>query len=225
MSEALIGLFGALVGGLAAVGGAALQARSAEQRAREEADRREKEAKSREREAFRMITRRYLFQLPEAVDSLHYRVRNWAHEYGREVTEPSAPEYWGQSTLYAFARALGAERVLALEGVYVELKRTSHPLAQFQVQQAFEQVLKGRHVFFYHLLTLAESALDRGPDGFYLLTYTEFRQRYEDEQSGLQVYLKPVAKALSELSGNEVAPMLKPLSEVRKQLDQVTSQW
>ena len=116
MSEALIGLLGALVGGVAVLGGSWLQARTAARQAREDADRRASEA-------FRTVTRRYLFQLQEAVDSLRSRAANWGRYRGREYSEMRDPGYWEPTTLYAFARALGAERVLALEGVYVELEQ------------------------------------------------------------------------------------------------------
>lgn len=224
MSEALIGLFGALVGGLAAVGGAALQARSAEQRAQKETERREEEAKIREREAFRALTRRYLFQLQESVESLRYRVQNWAHESGREISDLTDPGYWEPTTLYAFGRALGAERVLSLEGVYVELAQAGREFEAFQVQNAVKKVM-GDEVFFYHLLALAESALERDPDGFHLLTYTEFRRRYDNDEASLREYLRPASEALMGLVDDEVADMKKPLDAVIQQLDHVTREW
>lgn len=217
MSEALVGLLGALVGGLAAVGGAALQARSAEQRAREE-------AKRREREAFHALVRRYLFQLQDAVESLRSRVENWARFRGREYSDSLDPGYWEPTSLYAFARALGAERVLSLEGVYVELEQAHRELEPFQVQRPIEKAM-GSGVFFYHLLALAESVLERGPDGFQLLTYTEFRQRYDNNQAGIQEYLKPAAEALSDLTSAQAERMEQSLGSVIQQLERVTREW
>ena len=46
-------------------------------------------------------------------------------------------------------------------------------------------------------MAVAENVPDRGPDGFRLLTYTEFRQRHDDAQPGLQRYLKPAIEEIS----------------------------
>lgn len=231
MSEALIGLLGALVGGIAALGGALLQARTAERQARDEADRRAKEARDeadrrandadrRASEAFHALAQRYLFQLQEAVDSLRSRIANWAHYGGREYSELKDPGYWEPTTIYAFGRALGAERILALEGVYVELDRLGRGLTPFRVTRAVQSAMGG--VFFYHLLALAESVLDRGPDGFRLVTYTEFRRRYDDAQSGLQLYMKPATEALSRQTPEQLKKLEQPLAEVSEQLTSVT---
>jgi hypothetical protein len=59
------------------------------------------------------------------VDSLQHRVDNWAHRGGLEFPEGRFPGYWEVTSLYAVARALGAERILDLEGVYVELRAIS----------------------------------------------------------------------------------------------------
>jgi hypothetical protein len=196
MSEALIGLLGALVGGVAALGGAVLQARTAERHAREEANRRATEA-------FHALERRYLFQLRDAVVSLRSRIKNWARHGGREYSESLDPGYWQPTTLYAFGRALGAERIFALEGVYVELEKERRGLTHLRVERAVQRTI-GHGVFFYHLVALAESVLDRGPEGFRLLTYTEFRQRYDDPRSGLQLYLGPVVEAFADLGSEQL---------------------
>ena len=220
MSEALIGLLGALVGGVAALGGALLQARTAQRQARDEADRRASEADRRASEAFHALAQRYLFQLQEAVDSLRSRIANWAHYGGREYSELKDPGYWEPTTIYAFGRALGAERILALEGVYVELDRIGRGLTPFRVTRAVQSAMGG--VFFYHLLALAESVLDRDPDGFRLVTYTEFRRRYDDAQSGLQLYMKPATEALSRQTPEQLKKLEQPLAEVSEQLTRVT---
>ena len=129
MSAAISSLLGALVGGLAAIGGAWLQARNTARLQREEAARQEKrrQAESVEllQERQRLIARRYLHQLGDAVDSLRNRVDNWAHRGGYEYSKSLYPDYWEETSLYAVARALGAERILDLEGVYVELHALS----------------------------------------------------------------------------------------------------
>ena len=98
MSSAIASLLGALVGGLAAIGGAWLQARSTAKLQREEAARQEQQRQA-ERTALlqdrrRILTRRYLFQLGDAVDSLQHRVDNWAHRGGLEFSEGRFPGYW-----------------------------------------------------------------------------------------------------------------------------------
>src|SRR3954464_6359307 len=136
MSDAIIGLFGALIGGAAALGGAVMQARSAEhaeirrsenavRQAREDADRRASEL-------FHALAQAYLFQLQDAVESLRYRIQNWTDRGGPKYAESKDPGYWKITTLYALARALGAERVLALEGVYLALERVGRGLASRQ---------------------------------------------------------------------------------------------
>jgi hypothetical protein len=128
------------------------KARTAERRARDEADRRAKEARDeadrraseadrRASEAFHALAQRYLFQLQEAVDSLRSRIANWAHYGGREYSEQEDPGYWEPTTIYAFGRALGAERILALEGVYVELDRLGRGLTPFRVTRAVQSAM------------------------------------------------------------------------------------
>jgi hypothetical protein len=75
------------------------------------------------------------------------------------------------------------------------------------------------NLFFYHRLTLAESVLDRGPEGFRLLTYAEFRHRYEDARWGLQPGLKPVTDALAGLSREKLKSFEEALTEIGGRLD------
>lgn len=81
MSSAIIGLLGAIVGGLAAIGGAWLQARKAAEMQRDEIARQEKQRRAESamllQEPQRLLARRYLYQLGDAVDSLLYRVNNF----------------------------------------------------------------------------------------------------------------------------------------------------
>jgi hypothetical protein len=196
MSDAVVGLVGALVGGLAAVGGAVVQARATERsehQRRESAERdAREEAECREAESFRALAQRYLFQLEDAVHSLDARVENWKDREGASFAESRAPGYWQITTLYAIGRALAAERILDLEGVYVELESTfGRELERRQVEDAIRRAMKHK-IFYYHRLALAESILERGPDGFRLLTYIEFRRRYAEPEWELDVALEPV---------------------------------
>ena len=202
MSGAIASLLGALVGGLAAVGGAWLQARSTARLQREEAARQEQQRQA-ERTALlqdrqRILARRYLFQLGDAVDSLRHRVDNWAHRGGLEYSEGRFPGYWDVTSLYAVARALGAERILDLEGVYVELQAVSPNEAVKLPRHAVEQaVTKAFGLFRYHRMALAEAVLDRSGDEFRLLIYSEFLRRYENPEWNLESLLEPVRQAFS----------------------------
>jgi len=77
---------------------------------------------------------------------------------------------------------LGAERLLALEGVYVELQALSSSADTKLPERAVEDAVRralGQNLFYYHRLALAEAVLDRARDNFRLLTYSEFLRRYE----------------------------------------------
>ena len=87
----------------------------------------------------RILARRYLYQLGDAVESLRCRVNNWAHHGGPGFSEGRYPGYWEVTSLYAVARALGAERILALEGVYVELQAFSSGAAANLPERAVEK--------------------------------------------------------------------------------------
>jgi hypothetical protein len=145
MSGAIAGLLGALVGGLAAIGGAWLQARSTTRLQREEAARQEQHRRAERAELLqdrqRDLARRYLFQLGDALDSLRHRVDNWARRAGLEYSEGRFPGYWEVTSLYAVARALGAERILELEGVYVELHAVSPNEAAKLPRHAVDQAI------------------------------------------------------------------------------------
>jgi hypothetical protein len=202
MSSAIASLLGALVGGLAAIGGAWLQARSTAKLQREEAARQE-ERRQAERTALlqerrQILARRYLFQLADAVDSLRHRVDNWTNRGGLEYSEGRFPGYWEVTSLYAVARALGAERILDLEGVHVELHAVSPEEAAELPRHAVEQaVTKALGLFRYHRMALAEAVLERSGDEFRLLIYSEFLRRYEDPEWNLKSLLEPVRQALT----------------------------
>lgn len=183
---------------------------SVRRQAQEDADRRASDL-------FHALAQTYLFQLQEAIESLRHRVNNWADRGGARYSESKDPGYWEITSLYALGRALGAERMLALEGVYPALERAGRGLAPRQVEDAVQQAMR-HHLFFYHRLTLAESVLDRAPDGFRLLTYTEFRHRYEDAKWGLQSGLAPVTNALAQLGREDLKSLEGTLGEIGERL-------
>src|SRR5438067_237204 len=126
MSDAVAGLIGALIGGGAAIAGAWLQARSAEntalQRLRTETNKAREDREHMAAQRRQALARQYLFGLQDAAESLRRRLHNWAEEGGQGFSDSHDPGYWDITTLYAVARALAAERLLAVEAVYPALE-------------------------------------------------------------------------------------------------------
>jgi hypothetical protein len=164
---------------------------------------------------------RYLFQLRDAVDSLGARVDNWKDRGGARFAESRDPGYWQITSLYAIGRALAAERILDLEGVYLQIGSTfRRHLERRQVEDALRRATQNQ-VFYYHRLALAESILERGPDGFRLLTYSEFRQRYADPAWDLDDALEPVVKTLTAISEPKLERLRADLKSLGEHLDDV----
>jgi hypothetical protein len=227
MSGAISSLLGALVGGLAAIGGAWLQARNTARLQREEAARQEKQRHAESvallQERRRLLARRYLYQLGDAVDLLRRRVDNWAHHGGLEFSEVQYPGYWEVTSLYAVARALGAERILDLEGVYVELQALSSDEAANLPRGAVDQAVKEAFGFFrYHRLALAEAVLDRTGDEFRLLIYSEFLRRYEDPKWNLKSLLEPARQAFVSIRKEKFEKLERSLASLSKCIEDLT---
>ena len=96
----------------------------------------------------RTMAQRYLFQLRDAVDSLDARVENWKDRGGAGFAESRDPGYWQITSLYAIGQALAAERILDLEGVYVQLESTvGRELERRQVEDAIRRAMRNK-VFY-----------------------------------------------------------------------------
>jgi hypothetical protein len=215
MSEAIVGLAGVAIGGAFALAGTWLQGRQA---ASVELARTQRLAQAELESAQREIAQRYLFQLADSVDSLRHRVRNWARHGGAAFSESRDPGYWKITTLYAFGRALAAERVLALEGAYVQLGRVGAALEPRRVEDAAAEAMQGK-LFYYHRMSLAESILEREHDGFRLLTYAEFRYRYDQEERGLKPLLEPVSDAIAGLGKTKLADLEVALDAIAQRVN------
>jgi hypothetical protein len=166
---------------------------------REAAAEQKREARATERAT---LNHRYLFQLRDAVESLDARLYNWAEGGGEEHSESIDPGYWMITMIYALARALGAERILVIEGVYPQLEKVAPGFGQFLQKSGVERVFDtslGERLFHYHRLALAESALERDSDGFRVVTYTEFRRRSEDVSWALDRLFETAYAALEPL--------------------------
>jgi hypothetical protein len=223
MSDAIAVILGAAIGAIATIGGGLLQTVL---RSRADAERRQ-EAHESEREQRRAtLAQRYLFQLQESVESLRLRLLNLARHGGRAWSESVDPGYWDLTMLYALGRALAAERILSLEGVPAAMDGQFPGLGPYLKQSSLDRILsKGlRRLFHYHRLALAESTIAWGPEGYRLLTYTEWRRRYEDPSSGLDRLLEPANASLQLLnSEKEIAESLVvPLAEIVSRLQTET---
>lgn len=228
MSGAISSLLGAIVGGLAAIGGAWLQARNAARLQREQAARQEDERRAESaallEERRRLLARRYLYQLGDAVDSFLSRVDNWAHRGGLAWSERLHPGYWEVTSLYVVGRALGAERVLALEGVYIELQALSSNEDSKLPERAVEEAVSrafGQGLFYYHRLALAEAVLGRADDEFRLLTYSEFLRRYEDPEWNLKLLLEPVRQAFDSLHKERLERLEQSLTSLSARIKEL----
>lgn len=72
-------------------------------------------------QARKALVRRYIFQLQDAIEDLHYRLNNLWNRGGHNVMKNyqcfDGDEYFEITTLYALARVLAVERIMFLEGV------------------------------------------------------------------------------------------------------------
>ena len=223
MSSGIAAIIGAAIGAIATAAGVIVQAVLSN---RAEAQRR-REARDSDRERQRReLAQRYLFQLQDAVVSLRLRLENWARQGGEPWAESVDPGYWDITTLYALGRALAAERILSLEGVYTALDEQFPGLAESLRSSSVDRVLQAglRRLFYYHRLALAESLLERHPEGYRLLMYTEWRRRYEDPSSGLDRLLEPTTASLQSLSPErDLDQLIKALAGITSELGKATS--
>ena len=171
------------------------------------------------------LARRYLFGLQDATESLVRRLQNWADRGGQTLADSTDPDYWGITTLYAMARALATERILALEAVYPALEENFPQLVEFYKTHGVDTALSnalGSKFFRYHRLALAEAALDRESDEYRVLIYSEFRRRYEAPEWGLQRLLEPATCAFTALREPQMKLLETTLDEMVQQLESVT---
>src|SRR2546423_5928728 len=149
MSGGIAVIIGTAIGAVATIAAVMVQAmlsnRAEAQRRREVRD------SDRERQR-RELAQRYLFQLQDAVVSLRLRLENWAHRGGQPWAESVDPGYWDVTTLYALGRALAAERILSLEGVYAAIDEQFPDLAESLRRSSVDRVLQAglQRPFRYH---------------------------------------------------------------------------
>jgi hypothetical protein len=234
MSGAEAALLGAAIGATATVAVAIVdavarhRAEAARRReSREDAAEHQRAARAAAVEQQRItLVRRYLFQFQDAVESLDHRLGNWADRGGEEHSERVDPGYWKITMLYALARALGAERILAIEGVYPQLESVTPGLGQFLKESGVDRAIDkrlGESLLHYHRQALADSAVKPEPDGFRVVTYTEFRRRCEDVSWALDRLLEKAYAALEPLKteNEKMASLRQSLTDIRNHLDSV----
>jgi hypothetical protein len=225
MSETVAALAGALIGGVAAVSGSWIQARTAERNEKrrydEDQKRRREGHEAAAAQVRRTLTRRYLFQLQDSVESLRRRMDNWVNR-GGELAAQSDPGYWEVTNLYALGRALAAERILALEGAYADADtKLANFLTAHTVDGAIAGAMSGKF-FFYQRLSLAETMLERESGEYRLLTFAEFRRRYDDPSGGQRNTLSHAAQALKDLTEPRLAKMAAELDNLADGLEKET---
>src|SRR5262249_38072122 len=146
LSSGIAVIIGAAIGAIATTAGVIVQAVLKNRSDSEQ--RREARASERERER-RELVHRYLFQLPDPLVSLRLRLENWARRGGQAWSESIDPGYWDVTTLYALGRALAAERILSLEGVYATIDQQFPGLVESLRNSSVDGVLQiGLRQFF-----------------------------------------------------------------------------
>lgn len=165
------------------------------------------------------LARRYLFGLQDATETLWHRLDNVAHEGGRLVT---GDRYFEVTTLFALARALAAERVVALEGAYPKIDLSYPGLGQFLRKERVDLRLQGMGFHRYDRVALAEATMKRDGEGFRVRTYLEFRRRHEAEGSLEQGWLEPAKGAVRCMDAERMQTLLDLLREVSLRISRET---
>jgi hypothetical protein len=198
-------LIAALIGAGVGSIGAVLVGDARKQRA-ERAERRE------------LLVQRYLFQLQDSAESLWYRLKNLTYEEGRLVMED---QYFETTTLYALGRALAAERLLALDGVYPQLETLYPGLGSFLIKNQIDLAL-GEGFYKYDRLVLAEAVMQRDGDRLRVSTYIEFRGRYEGQRESETEWLAPARGAIESITPESTKLLRKRLENIALRLSNET---
>jgi len=175
-----------------------------------------------ERERRDVLLRRYLAQLQDSCESLWFRLKNIAYERADTATDE---EYLVTTTMYTLGRALGIERMLAIEGLYPEIWRRFPQLRSALVPRVVDSAVAattrkartegGRELQQYDRITLGEATVVRDGDGFRQSTFLEFRLRVEGEATE-QLWWNPArASVLALRNSNDI---VKPLMAAAKRL-------
>jgi hypothetical protein len=178
-----------------------------------------------ERQRRDLLLKRYLAQLQDACESLWYRIKNIAYDRADTV---SSREYLVTTTMYPLGRALGIERMLALEGLYPEIWKRFSELKSIlkprAVDEAVEEVTKDKkpELQHYDRVALAETVVERDGESLRQSTFLEFRRRVE--QVPEQRWWQPARESIDSLINSEdaVKPLMSELKKLALALGSVT---
>lgn len=155
--------------------------------------------RSRDKQERKLLAKKHLYQLLDALETLWYRVEN-LQTWAREVRRGG---YFETSSLYAVGRALAHERILRLEGVVAELAYT-YPRLVSVLRVDTHLTFRALGGFEYDRVVLAESLLEWSESGYRVLTYYEFQSRYKSEgDDEWQETIRKVITPLAEASGRD----------------------
>jgi len=173
------------------------------------------------------LVERHLLALQEAVESLWFRLDNVANQGGRGIMNRNDPTYWEITSVYALGRALGAERLLGLEGVFPRVATAWPELGGVLTENRIDRRVKdvfGDALFHYEIVLLAEGVLLKNQDGanMRLMTYSEFRRTFHDESSGLRESVAPAIDALESMDREQNEQIRDCLSGIATELSKVT---
>jgi hypothetical protein len=170
---------------------------------------------------------RHLLALQDAVESLWYRLKNVAEDEGAQLLKKIDPVYYETTNAYALGRALAAERLVALDGVFPQIAAAWPELGETLTTNRLDRCVKdtfGDRLFHYDIVLLAESVLRQSGDGANLrfLMYTEFRREFNDEATGLRSSVTRAIKVLNSLGEEESNRIRDSLSKLATELSEVT---
>ena len=177
-----------------------------------------------ERERREIILTRYLAQLQEACESLWYRLKNLAFE---SADVASDPDYLVTTTMYTLGRALGIERMLALEGRYPQIWKRFSQLTPILKRRVIDDAVStatkeaASELQHYDRVALAEAAVERDGAGFRPSTFLEFRRRVEGPERD---WWKPARASVAALQNqpDPVAPLMNALRALAVELSATT---
>jgi len=173
------------------------------------------------------LVERHLLALQEGVEGLWFRLDNVANRGGRGVMHRGDPTYWEITSVYALGRALGAERLLGLDGVSPQIAAAWPELGEALATHRIDRRVKdtfGDDLFHYDIVLLAEGVLLQSEDGanIRLMMYAEFRRAFNDESTGLRESVEPAIKALNSMDLDQNRRIRAALTALASALSEVT---
>jgi hypothetical protein len=131
--------------------------------------------------------------------------------------------------MYTLGRALGIERMLALEGLYPEIWKRFPMLKAALDRRALDDAVQAttkkaaKSLQHYDRVALAEAVVERDGETFRQSTFLEFRRRVEGSGPE-QKWWEPARESVAALKNNEdaVTPLMTALRTLAVALSPVT---